>query len=136
MSKTNSVDIGNRIKNIRKVVSLSQKEFARKLGVSASTLSELESGKYKPGIELLIKLKNEFNINLHHVIFGEGDIFINPILSSYNRSNAFAVNPEDVREFLYYFEHSTIMQYHLLGVFKSKMVHDGIAIKKEIQRKK
>lgn len=43
--------IGANIKQLRKIHNLNQTDFANKIGVSQSDLSDLESGKGKPAIE-------------------------------------------------------------------------------------
>ena len=123
---------GERIKKIRKALNLKQKEFAERLNMSSPSLSEIETGKYKPGYDFLINISKEFNVNLYYVLFGEGDMFIDPILSSYRRVKEFAVNIEDVRDFLYYFERSSILQYFILNQFKTKMVMEKEPVLKEI----
>jgi transcriptional regulator with XRE-family HTH domain len=124
---------GDRIKKIRKELNLKQKDFAARLNMSSPSLSEIETGKYKPGYDFLISISKEFNVNLYYVLFGEGDMFIDPILSSYRHVKNFAVNIEDVHDFLYYFERSSILQYFILNQFKTKMVMEKKPILKEIE---
>ncbi|HHW43810.1 MAG TPA: helix-turn-helix domain-containing protein [Desulfotomaculum sp.] len=47
------MDIGKRIKSLRKSAGLSQNALAKKAGVPQSVISEVESGKYTPKIEFL-----------------------------------------------------------------------------------
>jgi transcriptional regulator with XRE-family HTH domain len=101
--------------------------------MSSPSLSEIETGKYKPGYDFLLRISKEFNVNLYYVLFGEGDMFIDPTLSSYSRAKEFAVNNEDVRDFLYYFERSSILQYFILNQYKTKMVMEKEPILKEIK---
>ena len=86
-------------------------------------------------IELLEKLVKKYNVNLHFVITGEGDMFIPPTASSYARAAKFAVNLEDVRDFLYHFERSSILQYFILNQYKTRMMAEGDFIKREIKEK-
>ena len=51
------------------------------------------------------------------------------------RSAKFAVNLEDVREFLYHFERSWILQYYILSQYKARMMTEGNLISKEIKDK-
>jgi hypothetical protein len=55
--------------------------------------------------------------------------------STYARAVKFAVNLEDVRDFLYHFERSAILQYFILSQYKTKMMTEGDFIKKEIKAK-
>lgn len=126
---------GSRIKAIREALGLMQKDFAKRLDISSPSLSELENNKYYPGFELLAKLYEDFNASVYYIMFGIGDKFVNPIHASMQRVSEFAVNKKDVEEFLYNFEHSTILQYYIMTSYKSKMMTDGTAILKELDEK-
>jgi DNA-binding XRE family transcriptional regulator len=120
---------------IRKALNLTQEEFGKSLDTSKASLSEIENGKYKASIELLEKLVKNHNVNLHFVITGEGDMFISPTAASYNRAAKFAVNLDDVRDFLYHFERSSILQYFILNQYKTRMLLEGDLVIKEIKEK-
>jgi transcriptional regulator with XRE-family HTH domain len=134
MTVEQNTEIGARIKQTRKALNLKQKDFAKELNISVSSLSEIETGKYKAGIEFLTVLSKKFNVNLYFVLFGEGDMFISPTASSYFRASKFAVNLEDVRDFLYHFERSPILQYFILSQYKTRMMSEGDMILKEIEK--
>jgi transcriptional regulator with XRE-family HTH domain len=133
MSKERENNTGNRIKRIRLELKLKQQEFAEKLDMSGPSLSEIETGKYKPGFELLAKLYKTFNVSLYYVIFGEGSMFVDPVESSSRRAQVYAKNTEDVREFLYYFERSSILQYFILNQYKKQMMVEKDLILKEVE---
>ena len=133
MSKEKENDVGNRIKQIRLELKLKQQEFADKLDMSGPSLSEIETGKYKPGFELLLKLYKTFNVSLYYVLFGEGSIFVDPAESSYRRLESYAKNSEDVRDFLYHFERSSILQYFILNQYKKQMMTEKDLILKEVE---
>lgn len=52
------------IKSIRKHTGLSQEDFANKLGMTRSNLSQMEIGRNTPGIALLNDIANIFHINI------------------------------------------------------------------------
>ncbi len=124
---------GSRIRQIRKELNLKQKDFAERLKISGPSLSEIETGKYKPGYDFLVKITSEFNVNLYYILFGEGEMFIDPTAASYSGVEKFAVNIEDVRDFLYHFERSSILQYFILNQYKTKMVMEKEPIVREIE---
>ena len=67
--------IHQRITRIRKHKGMSQKEFSAIIGVSQSYLSEVESGKSKPSLELLSGIVNRFNdINADWLLTGRGEM--------------------------------------------------------------
>lgn len=51
------MDIGSRIKEIRRTGLLSQTDFAKELGVSFSTVNRWENNKAIPGYQALKKIK-------------------------------------------------------------------------------
>ncbi len=68
------IEIGNRIKRTRG--NSTQKDFAKNLIFSSSYLSEVESGKTKPSLELLLKISKITNYSLHWLLTGQGHMFI------------------------------------------------------------
>lgn len=69
-------EIGGRIKLARG--KNNQREFAKTLCFSGSYLSEVESGKTKPSLELLLKISQFTKCTLDWLITGEGPMFLGP----------------------------------------------------------
>jgi transcriptional regulator with XRE-family HTH domain len=67
-------NLGERLKTIRKTQSLTQQAFARRLNTSPSYISDVEAGKTAPGSKFLTTLLRNFNINLHWLLTGEGEM--------------------------------------------------------------
>ena len=69
--------LGERLKQARKALNLSQEKMAKELGTSAGYISEIESGKKKsPGSEFLASLLGRFNLNINWLLNGEGEMFV------------------------------------------------------------
>lgn len=66
---------GNRIKDVRNLLKLKQKDFAIALGVSQSYLCSIESGKKQPNANLIMRLINEFKVNSLWLKDGVGPVF-------------------------------------------------------------
>ena len=67
--------IHQRITRVRKHKGMSQKEFSTTIGISQSYLSEVESGKSKPSLELLSGIVNRFSdINADWLLTGRGEM--------------------------------------------------------------
>jgi len=64
--------IGERLRQERVRAGLSQRELARRVGLSASLISQLESGLTKPSVGTLYSLVTELDVSLDRVIRGEG----------------------------------------------------------------
>ena len=79
-------EIGSRIKKARGRDN--QREFANILGFSTSYLSEVESGKTKPSLELLVKISEYTKYSLHWLVTGEGPIIIEPSESMVKEGSA------------------------------------------------
>lgn len=62
--------IGDRLREERLKAGLSQRELARRLGLSASMISQLESGFSKPSVGTLYAIVTELNLSLDRVIRG------------------------------------------------------------------
>jgi transcriptional regulator with XRE-family HTH domain len=63
--------IGDRLREERVKAGISQRELARRLGLSASMISQLESGLSKPSVGTLYAIVTELNLSLDRVIRGE-----------------------------------------------------------------
>lgn len=66
--------IGERIKTIRKMYNIKQKEFAERVSVSASYISKVESGKEIPTDMLLKLIALDFKVSLDWLRNGIGEI--------------------------------------------------------------
>src|ERR671937_1448689 len=60
-------EIGSRLREERERVRISQRELARRLGVSASLISQIESGQSKPSVSTLYAIVSELGVSLDHV---------------------------------------------------------------------
>jgi transcriptional regulator with XRE-family HTH domain len=76
--QVNNAEIGSRLKEIRKHLKVQQKEMARTLEIQASYLCDIEAGKGNPGPDFFIKLSTHYNVNLHYLIMGSGEMFVRP----------------------------------------------------------
>lgn len=65
----------SRIKAIRESLSLSQREFGERLGVSRDVISNIEYGRVPPKELLLRHMCQQYNINEHWLQTGEGKMF-------------------------------------------------------------
>ena len=63
------------LKLIRGELNVTQKEFAAKVGVPASTISNIENGSREIPKSLMRQLVEDFNINAKWLLTGEGDMF-------------------------------------------------------------
>jgi transcriptional regulator with XRE-family HTH domain len=62
--------IGHRLREERVKAGMSQRELARRLGLSASLISQLESGQSRPSVGTLYSIVTELGVSLDRVIRG------------------------------------------------------------------
>lgn len=70
--------INERIRKIRDYYELSQREFAKRTDIGASTLAMFETGDRKPKDIHLNRICSEFNISKSWLEKGTGDMFVPP----------------------------------------------------------
>lgn len=68
--------IYTRIKEIRKKIGCTQKEFADTIGISQGHLSKIERGEYIPDKPILISIAYSYRINLDWLLTGEGPMWL------------------------------------------------------------
>ena len=64
---------GGRIRALRQRFSLSQKDFAERVGLSQSTLSQIENDRYNPSYATIAYLAHEFDVDGNWLLRGTGD---------------------------------------------------------------
>lgn len=66
-------DIGSRLRRERERVGISQRELARRIGLSASMISQIESGQSKPSVSTLYAIVTELGVSVDDIFRGHGD---------------------------------------------------------------
>ena len=64
-------DIGTRLRVERDRVGISQRELARRIGLSASMISQIESGQSKPSVSTLYDIVTELGVSVDDIFGGE-----------------------------------------------------------------
>jgi transcriptional regulator with XRE-family HTH domain len=118
MKKRQRLTLGDRVREVRQELELTQSEFGDRLNLSGAALSEIENDKYKPGHDFFLHMAKEFNVNLYYLFFGKGDMFIGIAEGSKEGAAHFVAKNSEVEKFLWHFERSPIVQYFILGQFR------------------
>ncbi len=63
LKHNNRMNIGLRIKELRKEKSLSQEKLAKELGVGRTTITRWETGERYPELEKVVEISNFFNVS-------------------------------------------------------------------------
>src|SRR6478752_7663155 len=62
-------DLGHRLRAAREQKSIGVRELARRLGVSASLISQIETGKTEPSINTLFAIVSELELSVNEIVF-------------------------------------------------------------------
>ncbi|HLP45265.1 MAG TPA: helix-turn-helix transcriptional regulator [Candidatus Deferrimicrobium sp.] len=128
-----ALDFANRLKIARGKLHLSQKEFAARLEVAGSYLSEIESGKTRPGFDFFYKTSKIFKINPVYLLHGEGVIFLEAEKSWYEGIDFGSLNSE-VKELVWHMEKSPTVAHAILEFFSRYLYSNQDLIETEIKR--
>lgn len=63
-------DIGKNIKQLRQIKNMTQDELAEKLFVTRQTVSNYEIGRTRPDIDMLTKMAEVLDVDVHAVLYG------------------------------------------------------------------
>jgi len=119
-----ALEFGQRVKEIRNTQGLSQKDFAEPLGISGTFVSEVESGKYKPCYDFFYNIMTHFNVNLHYLFTGQGEMFIRdmkPAETEIGEPFSSITKTEDI---LWYMTRSPMFKHSMFG-FASRYLYEN-----------
>lgn len=119
-----AIEFGQRVKAIRKTLGLSQKDFAESLGISGTFISEVESGKYKPCYDFFYNIMNHFNVNLHYLLTGQGEMFIRDMKPAEIEIEEPFSSITKTEDLLWYMTRSPMFKYSLFG-FASRYLYEN-----------
>lgn len=87
---------GEKLKEIRRAHLLSQEEFAKKLGVSRSIVSQVEINRIKPTVEALKKVASVFNVSLDYLMHDDRHMRTHSVSGPVVIENASIARDEDL----------------------------------------
>jgi len=126
-------EIGSRLQMIRKTLSMRQKELALELQVSNATLSQIESGQTGPRLEMIAFLSRKFNVSLHFLLYGQGEMFSDQKPGQTYPGKTGKEIDDSLRELLEYIEESPLVRYSVLSFFRKFLLDNQVLIKKDIE---
>ncbi|MCP5051768.1 MAG: helix-turn-helix transcriptional regulator [bacterium] len=126
---------GKRLKAIREHLGLRQNEFAAKLNVSTTALSDLEHGRYAPNFKLIATISQEFNVNLYYLFFGQGEMFGGMDFETKSRAitEDFGTDKGHVLELLDSMRRSPFLYFMMMAHFRLTLSVDQQTIQKEFK---
>ncbi|MFA9464085.1 MAG: helix-turn-helix domain-containing protein [Velocimicrobium sp.] len=67
--------MNERIKELRKIVGMTQEIFAKQLGLARNSIASYESGSRTPMDSIILSICREFKVNEEWIRYGTGDMF-------------------------------------------------------------
>ncbi|MCU0288933.1 MAG: helix-turn-helix domain-containing protein [Acidobacteria bacterium] len=128
---------GERVRNVRKALGLNQKELSRPLDITHSFLSEIENNKYKPGYEFFCYMFSKYNVNLHYLFSGTGEMFNPELKPADSKPKPPPPAPgliTDENDLMWYIERSPFFKYLILGYACKAFYDNRTNIDKEIEK--
>lgn len=59
-------EIGQRIREMRKMKNISQKDLAKMTGITQANMNRIENGRYSPGLDILARIADALEYDLFH----------------------------------------------------------------------
>ncbi len=134
--ENNTIEVGKRLKAVRRALEISQKDFAARMDTSGSYLSEIESGKTKPGYNFLITIAGVFRVNPTWVLLEEGEMFLGKDDREAISEDQFGDQTERVKELLWYLQYSPLVQDTILGYASKFLYENEQSIRRDIEKQK
>ncbi len=134
MIKENLKKIGNRIKEIRKNLRLTQKELASELKMSACYLSEIESGKGNPGHSFFYKISTRYNVNLNYLFHGESEMYTRIKYKKRPGEDGNLDELETIEDLFWYLDNSPLVKIQVIGFAAKFKYENEEIIKKNLER--
>lgn len=92
--------MNERLKTVRKKLSLSQEAFGKRLGVTGAGISKIESGDRGITEQMILAICREFNINEEWLRNGKGDMFLDFTEDEFAKAAASLSNDAFVRSLI------------------------------------
>ncbi len=126
--------IADRVTQLRNKLNLTQKEFSNKIRVSITEVCEVEQGKSKPGCDFLENISRQLNVNLYWLLFGEGEMFLDPAIFLMNgQLDDYHISADEFRDFLWYFQRSHMIQHSIMAHYYTILVQQKENIERDIR---
>jgi len=133
--ETNEETFGSRVRKVREALHLLQTEFAAKINMHSSYLSEIENGTRKVGQKIILKIASAYNINLNWLLMGKGPMFIEADDRQMDlKWDDFGDQAEDMKELVEFCLKSKLVRLHVTAYTKKFLLKYEDLIKKDTDK--
>lgn len=94
---------GERIRELRKTLKMTMEQFGEKIGVTKSTISNIENGNRNATEHMVKSICREFNVDYIWLTTGEGEMFIDSDDDFIERIDRIMAGEDDARKNLFKF---------------------------------
>jgi hypothetical protein len=120
-----------RIRKLRRILDLTQQDFADRIGMKRNTIANYETGRNDPSTSVISLICREFNVNKNWLETGEGEIFAKPDMFGLDEFIKSRGGTELELEIVkIYFELDPELRKALLSHFKSRLsqLHPAVLV--------
>lgn len=92
---------GERIRELRKTLKMTMEQFGEKIGVTKSTISNIENGNRNATEHMVKSICREFNVDYIWLTTGDGEMFVDTDDDFIERIDHIMVGEDDARKNLF-----------------------------------
>lgn len=92
---------GERIRELRKTLKMTMEQFGEKIGVTKSTISNIENGNRNATEHMVKSICREFNVDYIWLTTGDGEMFVDTDDDFIERIDRIMVGEDDARKNLF-----------------------------------
>ncbi|NIM14430.1 MAG: helix-turn-helix domain-containing protein [Candidatus Aminicenantes bacterium] len=149
MRRSDLIELGLRLKLIRKKLRKTQKTFARGCGMSDNYMSEIEAGRYNPGYDFLKNAVKRYKINFGYLATGEGPMFMDPAANpgtntttaadaktrkeTKSKSHDYDETDDEIEKMLRYMKQIRPLKYAMLAYFNQYLYENKGMIEEQLE---
>jgi transcriptional regulator with XRE-family HTH domain len=131
--------VGGRLKIIRRISNKKQKEFAKELGISVTTLSDIETDKKNPSFNVLKALADTFEVNMNFIVSGEPPVYFDRRERNLVSRYTFGDDTGQINDMLDYMARSLLVRRFVIAHAHNFVNHNRALVRadmKQIQEEK
>ncbi len=130
------IEIGQRMRKIRKALGLTQEKIVEHFSIGRANYSRIEKGEVHPGALILSVMRSKFNVSLDWLISNNGTMFLrNKEQQEQDIILNFGASQAEIREMLQYMEKSSMVKHALLSYFFEYMQKNKDIIKSDMEER-
>lgn len=85
-------NLGKNIQKYRKLNKITQEKLAEMIGVEINSISSIETGKYFPSPENLVKIANALNVDISNLFYFKDDCSCEDYIKEINKNIKLLIN--------------------------------------------